>query len=49
MLAKINSHSGTTIDWYSVDSQQAYNQNLVVEGPLWEYASKKVNYSFNEY
>jgi len=49
MLAKINSYGGTTIDWYSVDSQQAYNQNLAVEGLQWEYASKTVNYSFNEY
>ena len=49
MLAKINSYSGTTIDWYSVDSQRAYTQNLAVEGPYWEYASKIVSYSFNEY
>ena len=49
MLAKINSYSGTTIDWYSVDSQRAYTQNLAVEGPHWEYASKIVSYSFNEY
>jgi hypothetical protein len=49
MLAKINSHGGTTIDWCSVDSQQAYNQNSIIEGPQWEYASKKVSYSLNEY
>lgn len=47
MLAKVNSKSGDTVEWFSVDSASQFVTNSIKLGPNWEYTDRKINYTFN--
>ena len=48
MLANITKKGGTTLEWFSVDSQEEYNRVVKTMPDDWEYRSKPITYKLNK-
>ena len=47
MLAKITNKGGSTLDWFSVDSEDTFNKILPTMPDDWEYRNTKISYTLN--